>query len=83
MSGGTEANNAVFHCAVTQFYKWRMSTPTHQHLRPHVITTKVEHDAVLLPLTCRYAMEAGQPGPGCVWAGGVLLIERFILCEFI
>ena len=59
MSGGTEANNAVFHCAVTQFYKWRMSTPTHQHLRPHVITTKVEHDAVLLPLTCRYAMEAG------------------------
>ncbi|XP_063861440.1 selenocysteine lyase-like [Scylla paramamosain] len=60
MSGGTEANNVVLHCAVTHFRKWCLSqdSPIYHHLRPHIITTKVEHDAVKLPLTHRYAIEA-------------------------
>ncbi|MPC56835.1 Selenocysteine lyase [Portunus trituberculatus] len=55
------ANNVVLHCAVTHFRKWCLSqdSPIYHHLRPHIITTKVEHDAVKLPLTHRYAIEAG------------------------
>ncbi|CAL4139995.1 unnamed protein product, partial [Meganyctiphanes norvegica] len=58
-SGGTESNNMVLHCAVTHFRKWCMTqdSPIYHHLRPHVITTKVEHDAIKLPLHHRYQID--------------------------
>lgn len=57
-----QSNNLVLHCAVTHFRKWCLSqeSPIYHHLRPHIITTKVEHDAIKLPLTHRYAIEAGK-----------------------
>ncbi|TWW57358.1 selenocysteine lyase isoform X2 [Takifugu flavidus] len=53
-SGGTEANNMVFHTAVENFWRnWEAAQETHQHLNenrvfPHIVTSNVEHDSVKL-----------------------------------
>ncbi|TNM87644.1 hypothetical protein fugu_005865 [Takifugu bimaculatus] len=53
-SGGTEANNMVFHTAVEHFWRnWEAAQETHQHLNenrvfPHIVTSNVEHDSVKL-----------------------------------
>ncbi|XP_029683855.1 selenocysteine lyase isoform X1 [Takifugu rubripes] len=53
-SGGTEANNMVFHTAVEHFWRnWEAAQETHRHLNenrvfPHIVTSNVEHDSVKL-----------------------------------
>ena len=48
MSGGTEANNHVFHIAVEYFNEGEFSGLNQQeHIKPHIISTTIEHDSVL------------------------------------
>ncbi|KAB7497580.1 Selenocysteine lyase [Armadillidium nasatum] len=60
LSGGTEANNLVLYSAVVHFKKWVISQPdsSFSHMKPHIITTKVEHDSIKYPLLRRYFVEA-------------------------
>ncbi|XP_064186792.1 selenocysteine lyase isoform X2 [Anguilla rostrata] len=57
MSGGTEANNLVFHTAVKHFWEGRGASEVNGQERshhngksvlPHIITSNVEHDSVRL-----------------------------------
>ena len=52
----------VLHSAVTHFHKWcsTQDTPMFHPIRPHIITTKVEHDAIKLPLLQKYSLESGK-----------------------
>ena len=52
-SGGTESNNWVFHIAVKYFYEHKLnytftnnSVDLSSEIRPHFITTNIEHDSV-------------------------------------
>ncbi|XP_067009761.1 selenocysteine lyase [Anabrus simplex] len=56
-SGGTETNNMVIFGAVEYFNVWRKKASVEAE-KPHVITTNVEHDAVLFPL--RYLEDSGR-----------------------
>lgn len=50
-SGGTEANNMVIHSALEyfhEFHKERGNCDT--DLKPHIITSNLEHDSIQLPL---------------------------------
>ncbi|CAF96629.1 unnamed protein product, partial [Tetraodon nigroviridis] len=49
-SGGTEANNMVFHTAVEHFWRSREAAgqTRHGNVLPHIITSNVEHDSVKL-----------------------------------
>ncbi|XP_069474331.1 selenocysteine lyase isoform X2 [Ambystoma mexicanum] len=57
-SGGTEANNLVFHSAVRyfkEFQELKQDVPDHDYSglvssKPHFITSNIEHDSVRLPL---------------------------------
>lgn len=52
-SGGTEANNMVFHSALEHFWKSRASAEEEKHrlngnkVLPHIITSNVEHDSII------------------------------------
>ena len=45
-SGGTEANNMVIHSALEYFHEFNDNAD----LKPHVITSNLEHDSIQLPL---------------------------------
>ncbi|MCL4118189.1 UNVERIFIED_CONTAM: hypothetical protein GTU68_052388 [Idotea baltica] len=63
LSGGTEANNLVIYSAVVHFRKWVLShsnSSSFSKMKPHIITTKVEHDSIKFPLMHRYFIEAGK-----------------------
>ncbi|XP_072014124.1 selenocysteine lyase-like [Amphiura filiformis] len=58
-SGGTEANNWVIHTAIQHFHESfshnvsendNVNRPNEQKIRPHIITSNIEHDSVKLPL---------------------------------
>lgn len=50
-SGGTEANNWVIHSAIEYFTSNQASgDQKNVSIKPHVVTTNVEHDSVLVPL---------------------------------
>ena len=50
-SGGTEANNMVIHSALEYFHKFREESGNcNTGLKPHVITSNLEHDSIQLPL---------------------------------
>ncbi|XP_071446320.1 selenocysteine lyase-like [Hetaerina americana] len=49
-SGGTEANNLVIFSAVESYRKWVETQKNVPSDKPHIITSDVEHDAILLPL---------------------------------
>lgn len=53
-SGGTESNNVVFHSVIDQFNAGLSSMSNNKkHLKsclPHIITTNIEHDSVILAL---------------------------------
>ncbi|XP_046390853.1 selenocysteine lyase-like isoform X2 [Ischnura elegans] len=49
-SGGTEANNVAIFSAVQSYNNWARKQKNVNNKKPHVITTDVEHDAILLPL---------------------------------
>ncbi|XP_059470392.1 selenocysteine lyase-like [Neocloeon triangulifer] len=49
-SGGTESNNMVINGIVKYFKEWNQKQSKPLSGIPHVITTNVEHDAVILPL---------------------------------
>ena len=51
-SGGTEANNMVIHTAL-EYFSESSAKNQHDHpgiIKPHVITSNLEHDSILLPL---------------------------------
>lgn len=50
VSGGTEANNMVLHTALKYFNSGSGKLVQGASLKPHILTTNVEHDAILLPL---------------------------------
>lgn len=50
VSGGTEANNMVLHTALKYFNSGSGKLGQGASLKPHILTTNVEHDAILLPL---------------------------------
>lgn len=50
-SGGTEANNMVIHSALEHFYEFHRERENHiSDMKPHVITSNLEHDSIQLPL---------------------------------
>ena len=50
-SGGTEANNMVIHSALEYFREFHEEGGNHNtDLKPHVITSNLEHDSIQLPL---------------------------------
>ena len=50
-SGGTEANNMVIHSTLEYFYEFHKERGNHiSDLKPHVITSNLEHDSIQLPL---------------------------------
>lgn len=50
-SGGTESNNMVICSAAETYKKWKTFGKTDiTSLKPHIITSNVEHDAIVLPL---------------------------------
>ncbi|KAF4516834.1 hypothetical protein B566_EDAN006228, partial [Ephemera danica] len=64
-SGGTEANNIVIFGILQYFEDWHKTNPKEVTSRPgarkekpHVITTNVEHDAILLPI--KHLQQAGK-----------------------
>uniref|UniRef100_A0A8C4R833 Selenocysteine lyase n=1 Tax=Eptatretus burgeri TaxID=7764 RepID=A0A8C4R833_EPTBU len=57
-SGGTEANGLVFHTAVKHFWATNGLVEDQYQLRPHIITTTVEHDSVCL--TAKHFVEEGK-----------------------
>uniref|UniRef100_A0AAR2J7B9 Selenocysteine lyase n=2 Tax=Pygocentrus nattereri TaxID=42514 RepID=A0AAR2J7B9_PYGNA len=66
-SGGTEANNMVFHSALEHFWKSRASAeggqeenhqPNGKKVLPHVITSNVEHDSIRL--TAEHLLKVGK-----------------------
>ncbi|XP_046437931.1 selenocysteine lyase-like isoform X1 [Daphnia pulex] len=50
LSGGTEANNMVLQTALKYFKSWAGKSMQMSSCKPHIVTTNVEHDAILLPL---------------------------------
>ncbi|XP_069683617.1 selenocysteine lyase-like [Periplaneta americana] len=56
-SGGTEANNIVIFGILNYYDEWLKCNPESEHYgkKPHIITTNIEHPAVILPL--RYLAE--------------------------
>lgn len=50
-SGGTEANNMVIHSALEYFYEFHKERGNCKpDLKPHIITSNLEHDSIQLPL---------------------------------
>lgn len=49
-SGGTEANNMIIYGVPQYFKNYQDSCKVQMHGRPHIITTNVEHDSVILPI---------------------------------
>ncbi|KAJ9585113.1 hypothetical protein L9F63_020543, partial [Diploptera punctata] len=49
-SGGTEANNMVIFGILEYYANWLRTIKTEIKDKPHIITTNVEHDAVILPI---------------------------------
>lgn len=47
-SGGTEANNMII-CGIIQYFE-EFRKKTKCNGKPHIITTNIEHDSVLLPI---------------------------------
>lgn len=48
---------------VVHFRKWMLSQSSSsacKDMKPHIITTKVEHDSIQFPLKHRYFIEAGN-----------------------
>ncbi|EFX64123.1 hypothetical protein DAPPUDRAFT_229859 [Daphnia pulex] len=50
LSGGTEANNMVLQTALKYFKSWAGKSMQMSSCKPQIVTTNVEHDAILLPL---------------------------------
>nr|XP_055069055.1 selenocysteine lyase [Misgurnus anguillicaudatus]XP_055069056.1 selenocysteine lyase [Misgurnus anguillicaudatus] len=65
-SGGTEANNLVFHTAVEHFRKSMASSEESTHIQqlndrdylPHIITSNVEHDSI--KVTAEHLLKDGK-----------------------
>ncbi|KAL0280959.1 UNVERIFIED_CONTAM: hypothetical protein PYX00_002100 [Menopon gallinae] len=49
-SGGTESNNMIIYGILQYFRSFQNSHPGELTGRPHIITTNVEHDSVILPI---------------------------------
>ena len=50
-SGGTEANNMVIHSALEYFHEFHKERGNcNTDLKPHIITSNLEHDSIQLPL---------------------------------